>query len=458
MKVLWKGGILVGEKEAKKADLLAEDGIIIKISDEIQPEEAEEVHDVSGKWLFPGFIDAHTHFALEVAGTVTADDFYTGTKAALAGGTTCIIDFATQYKGESLHRALSNWHQKADKKSSCHYAFHLAISDWRKEISEELQSIADEGVTSFKLYMTYDDMKVSDQQMYEILRRLKEVGAIAGVHCENDGIIKARIAEEKQKGNLGADTHPKTRPSQAEAEAVQRLLRIAELVETPVIIVHLSSKEGMEEVRRARARGQKVYVESCPQYLLLNQKQYEKEAATARSYVCSPPLRTTEDQEVLWNALQRNEIQTISTDHCSFTKEQKAAGSDDFTKIPNGMPGVENRPVLIFSEGVVTGKISKEQMCCELSANPAKLYGLYPKKGVLAEGSDADIVVWDPKKQWTIQGEFQNSISDAEPYEGKQVVGCASEVYLNGLLCARDGKVVREKQGIYLKRKKLMHI
>lgn len=456
MRTLLQGGNVVSGTGWITEDILIEDGKIRALGEDLlavqECQEDIKVVDVSGKWIFPGFIDAHTHFDLAVAGTVTADNFETGTKAALVGGTTTILDFATQYRGESLQQALDNWHKKADHVSSCDYGFHLAISDWNEAVSEELDGIVKDGVSSFKLYMTYDDMILDDQAIYQVLKRLKEVGGIAGVHCENSGIIKALVEEEKKKGNVSPSAHALTRPAAVEAEAVSRLLKIAAIADTPVIIVHLSSGAGYQEVKYARERGQEVYLETCPQYLLLDESLYGEPGFAGGKYIIAPPLRKTEDQTRLWNALRKDNIQTISTDHCSFTLAQKEMGKEDFTKIPGGMAGVETRPVLIYTYGVETGRLSIEQMCRLLSENPAKLYGLYPKKGCIAVGSDADLVVWDEHVQWTLTAENQIANVDYQAYEGFSVKGKAAQVYLRGELAAENGHVIKAGTGCYQKR------
>lgn len=451
MKRLLKGGTVVSGTKCEKLDVLMENGKIQKVGIGLDMDGADVI-DVSGKLLFPGFIDAHTHFDLEVSGTVTADGYETGTKAALAGGTTMIIDFATQYKGESLETALKNWHRKSDGRASCDYSYHLAISDWNPSVSEELQKVVDDGITSFKIYMTYDDMVMDDKRIYQVLKRLKEVGGIAGVHCENKGVIEALVEEAKEAGDLSTSTHPKTRPALVEAEAISRLLKIAAIVDTPVIVVHLSSSLGYREIRRARKQGQEVYVETCPQYLLMDDSLYDLPDFEGAKYVIAPPIRKREDQERLWRALRKDHIQTVSTDHCSFNMTQKEAGRDDFTKIPCGMPGVENRPVLIYSYGVKKRGLTLEQMCRLLSENPAKLYGVYPQKGCIAEGSDADIVVWDPDADWVISKDNQVANVDYSPFEGTKVHGKAEEVYLKGELAAKDGKVVLEHTGSFVPR------
>lgn len=451
MKQLFQGGIVVSGSGYQKADVLIENETVLAVGSGLKADGARVI-DITGKYLFPGFIDAHTHMDLDVSNTVTVDGFDTGTKAELAGGTTCIVDFATQNKGESLAYALKHWHEKADGKASCDYAFHLALSDWNPQISQELEQVVKAGIRSFKLYTIYDAMVVDDRAIYEILSRLKELGGIAGIHCENRGVIEARLEEvlHAKKNRRSVADYPATRPALAEAEAVSRVLKIAACVDTPVIIVHLSSKEGYEEIRRAREKGQTVYVETCPQYLLLDESRYMQGDAQGRNYMIAPPLRRSEDQEVLWKALSEGTIQTICTDHCSFTTEQKEAGKEDFAKTPCGMPGAEERPALIYHYGVSSGKIRLEQMCAYLSENPAKQYHLYPKKGVLAPGSDADLVVWDPNVEWVLSAKTQQSAADYCPFEGIRLKGRAVQVYLRGTLAAEHGKIQKAYQGRYV--------
>lgn len=451
MKRLFKGGTIVNGEGMEKLDLLVKGEKILAVGKDLDFPDAEIV-DVRGKLLFPGFIDAHTHMALEVSNTVTADKFDTGTKAELAGGTTCIIDYATQYPGESLRQGLDNWHKKADGHSSCDYAFHLAVTDWNEEISRELEEITKKETMSFKLYMTYDT-RVDDEEMYQILARLKELGGIAGVHCENHGITQARLKEtEKTKGNrMDVSDYPWTRPKEAEAEAVNRLLKIAKCVDTPVIVVHLSTAAGYREILRAREAGQTVYVETCPQYLVMDEEKYSLPAEEARRYMIAPPLRKKKNQEVLWQALREGRIQTIATDHCSFTQEQKDAGAEDFSRTPCGMPGAEERPALIWQFGVQEKRITPEQMCLYLAENPAKLYRLYPWKGALVPGADADIVVWDPHTEWTLSAKSQQSACDYCPMEGTKIHGRAEQVYLRGTLAAENGKILLENAGTYIR-------
>lgn len=455
MKRLFKGGTLVSGSQTKKADILTEGEKIIRVEDSISDPEAEII-DVDGKLLFPGFIDAHTHFDLAVSGTVTADGFETGTKAALAGGTTCIVDFATQYNGESLHEALRNWHKKSDGKASCDYGYHLAIADWNDSICEELESVVKEGITSFKIYTIYDEMFVDDETIYKVLKRMKELSVIVGVHCENRGLIDALVKEAKVDvpGEAGVKRFPGTRPDTAEAEAVGRILKLADYVGVPVMIVHLSSRKGYEEIKRARENGQRIFAETCPQYLLLDEGKFSLSPEESRKYVLAPPLRKAWDQEVLWEALKKGEIQTVSTDHCSFTTEQKAMGKEDFSKIPCGMPGVQDRPALMYTYGVREEKITLMQMCALLSENPAKIYGMYPKKGCLQPGSDADIVIWNPETEGSFTAKGQQSRADYHPYEGRKKKGSAEAVYLRGVCAAQNGEVIKEHGGQFVKRGK----
>ncbi len=452
MKTLIQNGTVVTSQKKFDADLLIEDGKIAAIGTNL-PKEGCETFDAAGCLLFPGFIDAHTHLDMDTGSALTADDFYSGTRAAIAGGTTMLLDFATQDKGKTLSEALKTWHGKADGKSSCDYGFHMAIVDWNPSVSAEIDEMVKAGVTSFKLYLAYDNLRVSDGELYEILKRVGQVHGIIGVHCENGDLVNRMVAENRAAGNLTPNYHPLSRPDFVEAEAVARYCYIAQAAGVPINIVHLSTKAGLEEVRRARARGQKVYIESCPQYFTLDDSLYTLPGFESTKYVCSPPLRKKADQAALWGALEAGEIDTISTDHCSFNwKGQKELGKEDFSKIPNGLPGIEHRPVMMYTHGVMTGKMTVEQMAKLLSENTARLFGLYPRKGVLAVGSDADIVVWDPRFQSSIHAETQYQNVDYTPYEGQKTVGRAKAVFLRGTQVVFDGRVICENNGIYVPR------
>ena len=454
MKYLFKNGTVVSGRGTRRADVLVEDEKILQVARGISDPLARTV-DVTGKLLLPGFIDAHTHFDLDVCNTTTADDFESGTRSAIRGGTTTVVDFACPNKGESLHYGLDLWHKKADGNCWCDYGFHMTIDDWNEDIEREIDDMYAAGISSFKMYMTYPAMMIGDEAMYKALKKLKEKGGICGVHCENSGVINALIEEKRAAGATGVASHPETRPDYLEAEAVGRLLRIAQAVDIPVVIVHLTNAAALAEVHAARRRGQKVYVETCPQYLVLDDSvYYNEDYSRAARYVCAPPIRKSEDCRALWAGLRRGEIQTVSTDHCSFTLEQKEAGRGDFTRIPGGLPGVEARGELVYSFGVATRKISLAAMCRVLSENPAKLYGMFPRKGVIAPGADADIVVYDPRADHILRAEDMVSRAGYTPYEGFVTRGSIAQVWLRGRLMVEDGQVVGDRMGQYILRGK----
>ena len=454
MKYLLKNGTVISGTGGKKLDVLVEGEKIIRVGESLFEQDAKVV-DVTGNHLFPGFIEGHTNFDLEVAGTVTADDFETGTRAAILGGTTLVIDFASQDKGgHTLKEGLAKWHKKADGKCSCDYSFHMSIVEWNEETKKEIQDMIDEGITSFKLYMTYPAMIVDDEDLYKIVKALNEKGCFAGVHCENAGVIDALIQEAKAEGRLGPENHPLVRPDTMEAEAVHRLLVIAKEADAPVMVVHLTNRRAYEEIMKARKEGQTVYAETCPQYLLLDDSAYSRPDFGGAVYVCAPPIRKKEDQDCLWDALKKEDIQTVATDQCSFTLDQKALGRDDFTKIPGGLPGVQTRGTLLYTYGVRTGKITEAQMCRFLCENPAKLYGVYPKKGVIREGSDADIVVLDPEKESVISAKTHAYNTDNNPFEGFALHCAIDDVFLRGHHAVQDGKLKEEKLGTFIPRGK----
>lgn len=452
MKTLIKNGILVSSNGKVKSDILIEGEKIIQIGENLS---GDKVIDASGCLVFPGFIDGHTHLDMPVSGTVTADDFATGTAAALSGGTTMIIDFATQDRGHTLKEACEVWHKRADGNCSCDYGFHMAVTDWNEQTKKELYQMQDEGITSFKCYYAYDALMLNDVQMYEILCEMKKIGGVLGVHCENGPVIDDLKKEAINQGNTSPAYHPKTRPAILEGEAVGRFLRIADIAGAKAWIVHLSTKDGLDEIRLARKRGQDVFVETCPQYLTLDESVYNLEGFESAKYVCSPPLRSKQDKMAIWEAIENNEIDIVSTDHCSFNfKGQKELGVDDFTKIPNGMPGIEHRPTVMYTVAVATGKISESDMCRMLSEQPAKMFGLFPRKGVLAVGSDADIVIYDPAKNSTITAKNQIQNCDYTPYEGFQTCGSVRDVFLRGNHAVQDGKITNRGFGLYIKRQK----
>ena len=455
MKLLFKGGFVVSGTGSRRADVLVEGDRVAAVG-HISPAQSAgaEVVNVAGQYLFPGFIDAHTHFDLDVCSTTTADDFASGSRAALRGGTTTVIDFACPNKGETLAHGLALWHEKADGKTWCDYGFHMTIDDWNETIERELDDMLAAGITSFKMYLTYPAMMLPDGDIYRALKALKKRGCICGVHCENSGVIDARIAELKARDRAGdVSSHPIARPEEMEAEAVARLLRIAQAAEAPVVIVHLTNEQALDEVEAARARGQRVYVETCPQYLLLDDGvYYADDWDAAAKYVCAPPIRDERNHRALWRALRRGAIQTVSTDHCSFTAEQKRMGLHDFTKIPGGLAGVETRGELMYTAGFAQHRLSIGALCRVLSENPARLYGLFPRKGILAPGSDADIVVYDPHGGHELHAAELASRAGSTPFEGFKTSGTVSQVYLRGQLAVRDGEVLGAPQGQYLRR------
>ncbi len=446
MRILIKNGTVVRSTGMKKADVLVQNGKIARIAERID-ESADRVIDASGCWLFAGFIDTHTHFDLDLGVTVTADDFETGTKAAIAGGTTTVLDFATQDHGMTMHDALDLWHKKAEK-SSCNYGFHMAVSEWNDARKAEVDDMFRAGVSSFKMYMVYDAMKVTDGQIYDAQKFIGSRGGVIGVHCENYDVLQARIAEEKAKGHLDPTAHPVTRPQAVEAEGVARLMRIAELSGSPAWVVHLSTADGLEEVRRARKRGVEVYAETCPQYITLDVSQYAE--PDGAKYVMSPPLREARDRAAILDGMKKKEIDFIGTDHCSFTMAQKALGKDDFSKIPNGGAGVQNRAELVYTYAVETGAITPEQMALLMSERAARLFGMFPKKGVLRTGSDADLVIFDPDDPHTISWKTNLHACDNSPYEGVRVKGRVRDVILNGELAVEHGTLVKPYLGRYV--------
>ncbi|MGH4117273.1 dihydropyrimidinase [Clostridium sp.] len=452
MSIIIKGGTIVTPSKSYISDIKIEGEIIVNIGEDLQDNKAKIV-DAKGCLVFPGFIDSHTHLDLDTGYTRTADNFKTGTAAAIMGGTTTILDFATQNKGETLSEGLNNWHKLAKGVSSCDYGFHMAITDWNEDVKNELQTMCQQGITSFKAYMAYDNLRINDGEIYEILKCLKEYNAILGVHCENGDLVNTMVNEQLSSGNTTPSAHPLSRPNMVEAEAVSRFIDIAYLAGAPIYIVHLSTKESLDVVLKARKRGQSVYIETCPQYLLLDDSLYLGEDFESAKYVLSPPLRKSDDIERLWQALNNGDIDIVGTDHCSFNlKGQKEHGINDFSKIPSGLPGIEHRPILIYSYGVDKGRITKEQMCSMLSENTSRMFGMYPRKGTLQVGSDADIVIWDESREGFISVDNQMQNVDYTPYEGFKTIGYAKQVFLRGNHIVRDGNIISENLGKYIER------
>ena len=380
-----------------------------------------------------------------------ADSFETGTRAAACGGTTTIVDYATQDKGMTMPEALEEWHRRADGTCTANYAFHMAIADWNEQTKRDIPAMREAGIVSFKTYFAYDHLKLDDAQTLEVLESIRPFDGILCVHCENGTLVDALQQRVFDAGITGPEGHPLSRPAACEAEAISRLTYLAELADARINIVHLSTAEGLDAIRAAKARGVRVSVETCPQYLLLDDTRYLEPGFEGAKYVMSPPLRKPHDVAVLRQALADGEIDTIATDHCSFNLHgQKDRGLGDFRKIPNGAPGVEHRPALIMT--IFQDTLGPMDFCRLMSTNPAKVFGMYPRKGVLQKGSDADICVWDPNVRWTISAAKQHQAVDYTPYEGFEATGRAHLVYVGGELVVRDGEPLGPKPGTYVAR------
>ena len=449
--IVLKNGTVVSASGLEKKDIYVDGGRIVP------PGPADETVDVTGMLLFPGFIDAHTHMDMPVSGTVTADSFPTGSAAAVAGGTTVFIDFATQDRGHTLAEALDTWHTRADGRCSCDYGFHMAVTDWNDATKREMSAMADAGITSFKGYMAYDALRLDDDDMRAFLAAAGELGGLVGCHCELGDMVAANTAALLAAGKTGPEYHPVSRPNEVEALAVRRFLELAREADGLPWVVHLSTREGLHEIDAARAGGQRVLVETCPQYLTLTEEVYRLPDFLGAKYVCSPPIRSRADVDALSAAVEDGRIDILSTDHCSFNfKGQKELGRGDFTKIPNGLPGVEFRPAVIWSRGVAPGHITPADMCRLMCETPAKAFGLWGRKGALAPGFDADIVVWDPNWRGVVDPSVQETACDNSPWEDMALSGRAKAVYLRGEKCAEDGRCIRRGRGEYLRRKPAM--
>ena len=450
---LIRNGTVVSPEGLRELDVLVEDGKIAALGPWGMDVPADETVDASGKLIFPGFIDVHTHFEMNAGlPNETADDFASGTRAAAAGGTTTIVDFSTQDRGDTLAHALETWHRRADGKCACNYGFHMAITDWNESVRREMADMTAAGVTSYKVYLAYEALRLSDAAVYEVLDEANRQGALVSAHCENGDLVNEGIAARKRAGELGPAAHPKSRPDCVEAEAVDRFLTIGECAGAPVYVVHLSTRRGLEAALAARKRGQELYLESCPQYFLLNEDKYQLPGFEGAKFVCSPPLRSAGDSTALWQALSAGEIDTLSTDHCSFDYEgAKQLGKDDFSAIPNGMPGVETRPGLMLTNSPAHG-VDYPALCRVMSENPARLFGMYPRKGVVAQGSDADLVIWDPAWRGTVTAAAQVQNVDYSPFEGFPLEGRADAVLVNGQFAVKDGALTGVLAGQYVHR------
>ena len=452
-----KGGTVVSASDTFIADVGVVNGKVVTLGK--IAETGKHVIDARGKVVLPGGIDVHTHFDMPFMGATTIDDFTTGSTAAVFGGTTSVVDFAIQKKGETFRHALDDWHKRADGKSAVDYGFHMIVTDFPEKQQKEMDKLVDEGVASFKLFMAYPGIFMSDDTtIFRALMRTRDNGGMICMHAENGSVIDVLIQKAIAEGKTSPEWHALTRPMTAEAEATHRAIAMAEMAGVPIYFVHLSAGDAMEEVRVARARGLPVFAETCPQYLYLSEDDYRRPGFEGAKFVMSPPLRPQGNSERLWRGLVRNDLQVVSTDHCSFCMKAetnqpgKELGKKDFSKIPNGAPGVEYRLLLLW-DAVQKGRITENRFVEITSTAPAKLFGLYPRKGHLNPGADADIVVLDPNKPHTFSTKNHHSAADYNPYEGVTVKGSIRDVIVRGTSMVADGKWVgKTSHGKFLKR------
>jgi dihydropyrimidinase len=455
-KLLFTGGTVVTAEGSYRADVLVEDEKVVAVGTNLDANGAETV-DATGKLVMPGFIDAHTHMDMPFGGTVTADDWATGTEAAVAGGTTMLIDFSLQEEGGTLAGAVDAWTEKARGKAVIDYGFHVAITDLRDDIKAELPDLAVRGVASVKIFMAYKGtpLYTEDDDLFETLQLSKEAGVLVMVHAENGDVIAKLQQQALERGDVAPRFHALTRPEEVEAEATNRAIRLAEVAGAPILVVHVSCAPALEAIHLAHERGQTVYAETCPQYFAFEYEDLAREGFEGAKYVCSPPLRDPSNRPALWNGLKFGDLQIFGSDHCSFNYEgQKEMGKDDFTLIPNGLPGAEERAMALWTLGVREGKLSENQFVAVLSTNQARIYGAYPRKGTLAPGADADVVLWDPDLSTTAIAENRHGNVDYTPYEGMSFTGGPASVYVRGSLVYRDGEVVGERgSGRFIERR-----
>jgi dihydropyrimidinase len=447
-----QGGTIVTADDTYQADIGIANGRIVAIGEKL---EGAETIDATGHYVMPGGIDAHTHLDMPFGGTTTADDWESGTIAAACGGTTTLVDFAIQDFGSTLHAGVDAWHKRAEDRAAIDYGFHIIVRELHESHLKEMDELVGEGITSFKLFMAYPGVfMVDDATIFKAMLQTKDNGGLICMHAENGGVIDTLVERALKEGHTEPKWHALTRPMTAEAEATRRTIALAEMAGVPAYIVHLSAGDAMEEVRRARERGLPVFAETCPQYLFLSYENYEEPGFEGAKYVMSPPLRPKGNEERLWNGLQTGAIQAVSTDHCSFCmKEQKEIGKDDFSKIPNGAPGIENRLMLLYDGGVNGGRISLNRFVELVSTRPAKIFGLYPRKGSITIGADADLILWDPKRKWTISAKTHRMKVDYSAYEGREVTGIPDKVLLRGEVIVDDQQYVGNiKQGSFVKR------
>jgi len=455
MTVLIKGGTVVNADRTFNADVLCSDGKIVSIGENTEAPAGATVVDAGGQFVMPGGIDPHTHMQLPFMGTVTTEDFYTGTAAGLAGGTTMIIDFAIPNPQQNLIETYQQWREWAEK-SVADYSFHVAITWWDDSVYEDMGTLVrDHGVNSFKHFMAYKGAIMADDEiLVNSFSRALELGAVPTVHAENGELVFRLQKELFEKGITGPEGHPLSRPPECEGEAANRAIRIAEVLKVPVYIVHNSCKQSLEAITRARNEGQRVFGEVLAGHLLVDDSVYRHpDFETAAAHVMSPPFRGKEHQAALWHGLQSGNLQTTATDHCCFCADQKAMGKDDFRSIPNGTAGIENRMEVLWHHGVGTGRLTMNEFVAVTSTNAAQIFNVYPQKGSIAVGADADIVVWDPEATKTISAKTHHQKVDYNIFEGMEVKGCASHTISQGKVVWADGKLnVERGAGRYVDR------
>ncbi len=455
MTIIVRGGTVVNADRAFRADVLCQDGKIVAVGEDLDAPGHAKVIDAGGQYVMPGGIDPHTHLQLPFMGTTAADDFYTGTAAGLAGGNTTIIDFVIPDPKEPLMDAFRKWRGWAEKAAS-DYSFHVAVTWWSDSVKRDMGTLVQqEGVNSFKHFMAYKNaIMCDDETLVNSFKRALELGAMPTVHAENGELVFLLQKEVAAMGITGPEGHPLSRPPMVEAEAANRAIAIADVLNVPIYVVHVSCIEAAEAIARARARGQRVYGEVLAGHLVLDDSVYRHpDFATAAAHVMSPPFRPKGHQEFLWRGLQSGNLHTTATDHCTFCAGQKAAGKDDFSKIPNGCGGVEERMAVIWDAGVNTGRLTPSEFVAVTSANAARLFNIYPQKGSVSVGADADLVVWDPQGSKTLSVATQHSKCDFNVFEGRTVRGIPSHTISQGELVFVQGdlRAVRGK-GRYIKR------